>query len=78
MMARLLTEHKAAAEIGLEPSIFRHWVETGRLPKPLPGTDRYDLKACHAAIDALSGLDVKQTAGSALDAWKAKRGSHES
>ncbi|MGE3877398.1 MAG: hypothetical protein AB7F74_30940 [Parvibaculaceae bacterium] len=56
--------------------MFKHWVETGRLPGPLSGTNLHDLKACHAAIDALSGLDAEQGGahGNALDAWRAKRG----
>ncbi|MBL8907472.1 MAG: hypothetical protein JNM20_12425 [Rhizobiales bacterium] len=76
-MARLASETEAAREIGLELSTFRHLVACGRIPKPkveLGG--KFDMKACHAAIDRISGLEANAggRAGNALDAWKAGRG----
>lgn len=75
-MPRLLSEKQAADEIGLELSTFRHLVNCGRLPKPLDDCGKFDIKACDAAIDAMSGLDAGQggRAGNALDAWKSKKG----
>lgn len=74
-MPRLCTDTAVAKEIGIDVSMFRHWVACGRMPKPIQGTDRYDLKACHAALDAMSGLDAGQggKAGNALDAWRQGR-----
>jgi hypothetical protein len=68
-MARLVAEKEAAAAVGIELATFRAWVETGRLPKPLPDCGKYDLKAIDAAIDKISGLGG---AINALDAWRAK------
>ena len=48
-MTRLAPEIKAAEAIGLPLSIFREWVGCGRLPKPLPDCDLYDLKALDVA-----------------------------
>jgi len=74
-MPRLCTEKQASDELGLDLSVFRHWVRAGRLPPPLEGTDRFDLKACHAALDRLSGLDgiAGGHSGNALDAWLNRR-----
>jgi hypothetical protein len=66
-MSRLAPETKAAEAIGLPLSTFREWVGCGRLPKPLPDCDLYDLKALDAALDRISGLG---TASNALDAWR--------
>jgi hypothetical protein len=68
-MARLVTEREAADSIGLDLATFKAWVECGKLPKPLPDCDKFDLKAIDAAIDRVSGLGG---ATNALDAWKAK------
>ena len=70
MLKRLQTEAQAAAAIGIELSIFRHLVACGRLPKPLPEFDRYDMKAIHAALDRISGIGC---ASNALDKWLEKR-----
>jgi hypothetical protein len=69
MTRRLVGEKEAATEVGLELATFRAWVDCGRLPKPLPDCDKYDLKAIDAAIDKISGLG---SATNALDAWRAK------
>jgi hypothetical protein len=69
MARRFLSDKEAAAEIGLELSQFKAWVQSGRLPKPLAEIDKYDLKAIDAAIDRISGLGGGTNA---LDAWRAK------
>jgi predicted DNA-binding transcriptional regulator AlpA len=69
---RLLSRQQAAAYCGLSPSAFSNWVRSGKLPPPLPGTTRWDLKAIDFALDALSGLQKHQEA-TALDEWRAKR-----
>jgi hypothetical protein len=53
---RLANEAKAAAHIGLEIAAFRAWVADGRLPRPLPHCDKYDLKAIHLALDRMSRI----------------------
>jgi hypothetical protein len=69
MTARLASEKEAAEAIGLDLATFRAWVESAKLPKPLPDCGKYDLKAIDAALDRVSGLGG---ASNALDAWKAK------
>lgn len=66
--SRLITEAKAAAYVGLDLSTFRHWVACRRLPKPLAGSDLFDIRAIDAAVDRLSGL---HSPANALDAWLA-------
>ena len=68
-MARLANEKEAPESIGLDVATFRAWVDAGKLPKPLPDCGKYDLKACDAALDRVSGLSG---ASNALDAWKAR------
>lgn len=51
---------------------FSAWVRCGKLPPPLPGTTRWDLKAIDFALDVMSGLQPQQES-SALDEWRAKR-----
>lgn len=72
-MARLRTESEAAEEIGLPLATFRAWVAAGKLPKPIPDCDKYDMKAVDAAVDRISGLGDPTNA---LDAWHTKRRGH--
>src|SRR4051812_38849978 len=69
---RLLSRQQAAAYCNLSPSAFSAWVRAGRLPPPLAGTTRWDLKAIDTALDAMSGLQPKQET-SALDEWRENR-----
>jgi hypothetical protein len=46
----------AAAYLGLTPAAFHKWVTEGRIPKPLPGTRRWDRKAIDLALDTISGI----------------------
>lgn len=64
---RLLTEVEAAQAVGVELATFRHWVQIGHFPAPLPLADKYDVKAINAALDRMSGLDSPQNA---YDAWR--------
>ena len=70
-MPRLVGEKEAAENIGLPLATFRAWVESGRLPRPLPDCGLYDVKALHAALDRVSGLG---SPSNALDSWRAKGG----
>lgn len=53
---RMLTRGDAAAYCSIKPGTFDHWVSHGRLPRPLPGTKRWDKLAIDAALDRLSGI----------------------
>lgn len=68
---RLLTRPQAAAYCGLSCPAFSDWVKRGRLPGPISGTARWDLKAIDAALDRAS--DINDEAISALDTWKQSR-----
>jgi hypothetical protein len=53
---RLMTGAEAAAYLGLTPASFSKWVASGRAPKPLPGTRRWDRKAIDLALDKISAI----------------------
>jgi predicted DNA-binding transcriptional regulator AlpA len=72
ILPRLVTRDQAASYCGLSPQGFSEWIRAGRLPCPIEGTSRWDLKAIDAALDAASGL-AKFDAASALDTWRANR-----
>jgi hypothetical protein len=65
---RLLTRGQAAEYCGLKPSAFSAWVAAGRMPAPLPGTRRWDIRALDQAIDRLSGVDSDAVSDAAPDA----------
>jgi hypothetical protein len=46
----------AAAYLGITGASFAKWVSEGRIPKPLPGTRRWDRKAIDLALDKLSDI----------------------
>ena len=69
---RLVSENEASEATGLPLATFRAWVQSGRLPKPIPDCGLFDLKALDAAIDRVSGLGGP---ANALDAWRAKNAS---
>ena len=43
-MPRLVDETEAAKTVGIPVATFRAWVESGRLPAPLPDCGLYDIK----------------------------------
>lgn len=53
---RLMSGPDAAAYLGLTPAAFSKWVAEGRIPKPLPGTRRWDRKAIDLALDKASQI----------------------
>ena len=71
--SRLLTREEAASHCKLSPSGFSRWVALGRLPKPLPGTRRWDQRAIDRALDRLSGLSDSEVGQSAYERWRASR-----
>ena len=73
--SRLLTREEAAAYCRLSPQGFSNWVKNGRLPGPIAGTARWDLRAIDAALNSLSGIADRDEGGIdslVLDQWKAK------
>jgi hypothetical protein len=73
MMARLVSEKEAAEYIGVDLSLVRAWVASGRLPKPLPECNKFDLKAIDAYLDRVSGLSAAESRTNPLDAWRDRR-----
>jgi excisionase family DNA binding protein len=72
-LPRLLSRSQAANYCNVSTSTFSNWVRSGKLPPPLPGTKRWDMKAIDFALDTISGLKP-QPETSALDEWRARRG----
>ena len=55
---RLINKAQAANYCGVSPSAFAHWVKQGTLPKPVPGTNRWDIKAIDYRLDKLAGIPL--------------------
>ena len=55
---RLISKAQAANYCGVSPSAFAHWVKQGTLPKPVPGTNRWDIKAIDYRLDKLAGIPL--------------------
>ncbi len=71
---RLLTREEAATYCGLKPSAFSLWVSKGTMPKPVPGTRRWDKRAIDAKLDGMSGLVNKDNdTETALQKWRRER-----
>jgi len=72
---RGMTRAEAAAYCGLSPTSFDGWIAAGRMPKPIPGTKRWDARAIDAAWDRLSGLTTEgQPADDDFAAWLRENG----
>jgi len=72
IVPRLLSREQAAAYCGLSVHTFSAWTRAGRIPLPLSGTARWDLRAIDRALDLLSGLSLIAE-DSALDDWRTHR-----
>lgn len=75
-MSRLLTRAQAAKYCELAPSSFDDWMRKGKVPRPLPGTRRWDSKALDRALDQLSGLTANATPEDDFDRWLREEGRH--
>lgn len=74
LIPRGLTREQAAEYCGCETTGgFDDWVRRQIIPRPIPGTTRWDRKAIDRALDRRSGLI--ETADSSFEEWAA---SHES
>jgi hypothetical protein len=72
-LPRLLSRSQAANYCNVYTTTFSNWVRSEKLPPPLPGTKRWDVKAIDFALDAISGPQSRPET-SALDEWRARRG----
>lgn len=76
-MPRCLSGQDGARYCGVSIYSFDDWVRRGILPKPIPGTRRWDRKAIDAALDHMSGLTATLTS-SPLAEWRARRNARAS
>lgn len=74
-LPRVLTKADAAAYCGVSEKGFDQWVRTGKLPRAMKGTRRWDKVAIDYAIDRLSGVsrDAPPPSPSGLQKWVAER-----
>ena len=70
---RLATRAEVAQYCGLSDRTVGDWVAKSLLPPPLPGTNRWDLKAVDQHLDRLSGLTTADRESDPFDAWLAGR-----
>lgn len=74
---RILAKAVAAQYCGLTEKGFDEWVKTGKLPRAMKGTRRWDKVALDIALDRLSGVaDIKsgqEVKASGLASWVEKR-----
>ena len=70
---RLLSKDGICAYLGeISHATYDSWHAKGIVPGPVPGTNRYDIRAHDAALDRAAGLD-KLHAGaklSPLEEWE--------
>ena len=55
-MKRLLDRAAVLEYCSITGATFHRWVAEGRLPGPLPGTNRWDKKAIDRQLDLISGI----------------------
>lgn len=69
---RLMSGTDTAAYCGITLATLATWVAAGQLPKPLPGTRRWDRKAVDAALDWASGIapPALSEGEAALEKWR--------
>jgi hypothetical protein len=72
IVPRLFTREQAAAYCSLSVEGFSEWVKLGRLPGPIVGTQRWDLRAIDSALDLVSGIRAGEPP-SPLDVWRRER-----
>jgi predicted DNA-binding transcriptional regulator AlpA len=74
-LPRILSKADAAAYCGVSEKGFDQWVRTGKLPRAMKGTRRWDKVAIDYAIDCLSGVsqNAPPPSPSGLQKWVAER-----
>lgn len=68
---RLLSGADAAAYCSVTPPTFSRWVAIGVMPRPIPGTRRWDRRAIDQMLDKASGITWPDT-DDPFEAWKAE------
>ncbi|EIZ85459.1 hypothetical protein WYO_1825 [Methylobacterium sp. GXF4] len=70
-LPRVLSKADAAAYCALTEKGFDQWVKTGKLPRAMKGTRRWDKVAIDYAIDRMSGVsrDAPPSKPSSLQTW---------
>lgn len=70
---RGLSREQAAAYCGCDTlTAFDDWVRRGIVPKPIPGTTRWDRKAIDRALDRRSGLADARDVDQGFEDWLAR------
>ena len=62
---RLINRQEAANYCGVSTAAFAQWVRQGTLPKPVPGTNRWDIRAIDYRLDNLAGIPTVKSHTSA-------------
>lgn len=70
MTPRLMTGAQVATYCGVTPATFSKWAAAGIVPKPLPGTRRWDRRAIDAALDKASGFTPAAAQEDAFAQWE--------
>jgi hypothetical protein len=74
VVPRGMTKEVAANYCGCESkAAFDAWVRKGIVPGPIPGTQRWDLKAIDLWLDRASSLEPTTASSDPLAEWKARR-----
>lgn len=70
---RLMSKMEIAQYCGCKSfSTLNNWIRRGIIPRPIPGTQRFDRKALDLSLDKASGLQTS-IAGDPLGEWQANR-----
>lgn len=69
---RLVSRTEAASYCGLKPSRFSELVKHGMMPRAIPGTNKWDMRAIDLHLDKVSGIQQEKPQ-SALERWKAQQ-----
>jgi excisionase family DNA binding protein len=72
-LRRGLRRDEVADYLGITPTSVDDWVRKKRIPGPIPGTHRWDLKAIDAALDKASGLVTESSGLTPLQRWRLER-----
>jgi len=73
---RLMRRLEVMAYLGIGSSTLYRWIDEGRIPKPLPGTERWDRIALDAALDKVAGIKngvTNDDFAARRDRWKKDR-----
>ncbi len=66
---RCMKRRDVAAHFGIKPSTFSRWVSIGVMPKPIPGTRKWDKLAIEEALKLAGRLTAGNDNESEADRW---------